>query len=436
MDDLPQVLPSKLILQEPSHFLRRWNSAVYCPDRFAAPILTGSITWTPSSQPAELPSNAYINISVGSDTDEWHSYLNDERWREQVRIQAGGFAAIAWGRNVEKGILKRALPSAATLPINTTIANVTIPVFSITSLSWISDPQQTLTETQLDIEKWADDLGVHPNRTTLTVPGSLVFILEVSINRTRDWMDRPFPPASYVSETRTAVMFTSYQPGNSNCSNHPGTAGNVPPAAGYYHYQNETWYVFARVNYFAGAGVCYNCRLSSDSTVQNDTIVMLQEDPLTKEALRLMPDTMATLVLLNASIPSNWGNFDDYVTEVLSRSYSGAWTALTERTGNWSSKLRSSFISTISSSRAVVNLSRVYAWLSMQLLATLLGFSFLGVQSTSQHPLTGETSMVPFYLDMADVSKPDDFGELEVDEQLRVEPKGNRWKITVDTQPP
>ncbi|KAG8681903.1 hypothetical protein FRC08_015335 [Ceratobasidium sp. 394] len=122
------------------------------------------------------------------------------------------------------------------------------------------------------------------------------------------------------------------------------------------------------------------------------------------EALRLMPDVISLLSVMNTSVPPTWGNIDDYVIAVLGRSYSGAWSALTEFVGSTSPPLASKCASVVSM-QAHITLWRVYLWLGIQLLATVAGVLFLMVQSRSENRLVGDTTLAAFHLDTTTVPR-------------------------------
>ncbi|KAG8739648.1 hypothetical protein FRC10_005350 [Ceratobasidium sp. 414] len=283
------------------------------PAQYAGPILTGSISWIPSTRSAGSVAEAALRVSTVSNSDLWDGYSNYTPRRRYISLQAAGYVNTAWGRNFELGVLKRVIPSADDIPVGSIIANVTLPYFSVTSLEWIKKPAQALAASQLD--------------TYDSVPANL------------------------------------------------STFGSDNPL-------------------LSGSGAL---ALIQDSP--------WSEDSVTTEALRMMPDITASLNLLNTSTPTTWGNIDDYVIDVLGRSYSGGWTALTEYLGGSSPPLTSKFTPSVSSSRARVELWRVYLWLGFQFLAIISGMLFIMIQSQTKNRLVGDTTLAAFYLDTTAVPR-------------------------------
>lgn len=358
--------------------------------RPSSPILTSSITWIPSNRLIAHGSDVLVNVSVVANADEWNMYSNLGPLQQWAVQKAADFVNIAWLREGERGIHKRVLPATARLNINSTLTNVTLPYFAITSLQWISDPVNTLPPDQLNLVRDGGMLNVSGAANPLQ-PGVAVFIQDPR-NATL------FPLPSAISETRTLVLNTHQLPEGETCQSHNSEMfGSLPPAMGLMQ-QDLACYAFARVTYSAGASVCTDCRVSSYLTVQNDTALSRQQDPMTTEALRLMADVTVLLVQENSSIPFAWDDVDDYVVATMSRSYSGAWTALTSYLGQSSAPLTSSFSISVSSLRAQVDLRRVYVWLAIQLLVTVSGVAFLFVRADSEHDLNGDINLLPLRL--------------------------------------
>ncbi|KDN40502.1 hypothetical protein RSAG8_08122, partial [Rhizoctonia solani AG-8 WAC10335] len=386
-----------------------------------SPLLTGSISWVPSNTPARHLTNITIKVPVAFHSNEWDQYQGRVEWRNRVTVQAAGLVTSAWQPGDGKGALKRALRNATGLNVNSTIANVTLPYFAVLSLEWISDPTRELSSYQRDVDGFWSHVGVGDG-TALTVPGTVAMIPD----RNSTWQAGPFPSPGIRSETRILVIYTSRMVGtldptcrldNSNISS------SLPPSLGLIN-QRSFCYGFARVTYEAGASVCTECRVSSALTIQNDTEMVLTEDTMTNEALWMLPDVANILVLSNTSILSSWGNLDDYVSELLARSYCGAWNGLHQWSGGRGEPLISEFSLTLPAIKAQVNLQRVYAWFVTQILASFFGICFLSKLGWSRDPLLGDTSMVPFYFDTSEVTVHQAKGLLEVN---RV---GDRWKIT------
>lgn len=392
-----------------------------------SPILTGSITWIPSSRLVELRSDATVSALVVPDLKQWEEYSTYAPRREWTARQAAGLSNLAWGRDVEKGVMKRVLPSTYGLSINSTVANVTLPYFSVTSLEWVADPM-TLPESQRNLGEIISRLSTYGATRSLLL-GAGALIPDFPWNKTA-------PPATLgISQRRLLVMSTHWTFDNqaTGCSSNTSTIfRNIPSSIGTLQ-TNAECYAFAWVQYSAGTGICKTCRVSSSSVVQNDTALTPQQDLMTLEALRLMPDTSDILVQMNSSIPFSWeGSIDDYVIAVLGRSYSGAWAALTNHLGRHSVPLTSTFSPSVPSLRAQVHLERVYAWFGIQVLSTVCSLIFLSMQFGTKYELIGDTTLAAFELDATEATTQDGLERLREGELLKLEPKDGGWKVIVE----
>ncbi|KAB5589567.1 hypothetical protein CTheo_6993 [Ceratobasidium theobromae] len=397
--------------------------------QYSAPLLAGAITWVPSNRIlTDAPRVGVADILLS----DWQAYSSNAELRQRAGIQAASFANTAWSDKIERGVFKRVVPSVAKLNIGSTIAQVVLPYFEVTSLEWIPDPQQSLTPDQLNVtKKVIPMLSTYSNQSTFFAPATMALIPELNSDWTMDWSNRqkPLPSPSTASESRILALYLHYEEGaNPDCRSRAAEIfGNIPSTLGAY-FDNPSCFAFARVVYRAGAGVCANCRISSNSTVQNDTAIALRDDRMTRDALRLIPDVVGNLVLMNTSVPLPWNALDDYVIETLTRSYSGAWMAL-----NLGGTFFTTYSPAVPTSLAEVNLGRLYAWLGLQLLVLVLGVIFLIVQHSAPSPPLKDTNMklAPFYLDAGDVAKPDNFGTLDEKAHLKIDPS-DPWKIIVD----
>jgi hypothetical protein len=394
----------------------------------ASPIVTGSIAWTPSSILVAVTPNDRINISAidQAGTPPYPGLLDYAI--DYFAVQGVGFVSQTWDRNSEKGVLKRYLPSAALLNINSTIANVSLPSFSVTSLEWISDPVNINYDPKI-YTQLQNVLGKTIIGYLERVTGALALLPDA------DWRNSSSPTTPLPARgTRRAVL--SLGRSDSNYQMCPPIHSNIPdslPANTSFARLGTMCLAFARVTYSTGLGVCTDCRISSPSVVRNDSAIVLQEDRTAAEVLRVMLNITNNLVLVNSSLPAPWRSIDDYVAEALARSYSGAWTVYTEYVSSMGQPLSSNFTPALPLSRARVDLKWAYAWLGTQLLLTLTGLLFLAVQSRSRYSLIGDTTLVAFDLDTSDVPK-SGMSDKDAEQLFKIEPKDDGWKVFVDHQ--
>lgn len=373
--------------------------AIVLPVHLVAPVLTGSITWTPYNRPVGQPSNSVIAVTAMGEGQwsDWNRYLSR---RERTCVTAAGLANVAWGRDSQNSpeILKRVLPSAAQLEMNSTITNVTLPYFSVSKIEWIKDPGSTLTSDQLTLDQACSKVTLYPGgECPLVKEWNTVALVP---DEPAIWTNRSFPSPSYVSETRLMRHYTHWK-----------QSGDCPPpidpSLSDINTHRDTWdicYAYAWVTYTAGVSVCNRCRISSFATVQNDGDLGVEEDPMTREALLMMPTVISMIGLMGNGSPSSYrGNLTEHVVTLLTRSYTASWTALTNFMGEHSPSLTTTYSAALPVSRALVDLKRVYLWLVIQFLITASGILFIWVQIRTRDPIIEDTTLAAFYLDSSDV---------------------------------
>ncbi|KAJ1305342.1 hypothetical protein OPQ81_000358 [Rhizoctonia solani] len=436
-----------------------------------APVLTGSITWAPSSTSPQQSPDASIEIPVASVGQSWQSFKYSDAWRGRITARAASLATTAWGDVNETHTLKRVLPTTNQgLNINSTVANITIPYFSVTGITWLSNPQEELTEHQKNVDSFRNDLGVTPglSSTHLLIPGTFALIPNDNSTWETDAPTSDALPSSFsVSETRIVVIQTSnwglFQDSfdleatrwisiffgwfsdlmgtnqtqsldtqKNECGLKNANISGLPESVGFLPVLNRC-YAFARVTYQAGVGACSECRVSSPHTVQNDSAIQMHNDSMTQMAWWMIPDVTNLLLALNTNIPSPKANIDSYIGEVLLRSYSGAWNALHESLAD-NNTLSTSYAVTVPAVMARVDMRRVYAWLCAQILVTLLGLLLLRILIESQHPLVLSTNidMVPFYLNTTAIGTDPPFLKARNPKEfLGVKPTEVEWEVTI-----
>ncbi|KDN37873.1 hypothetical protein RSAG8_09847, partial [Rhizoctonia solani AG-8 WAC10335] len=110
----------------------------------ASPLVTGSISWVPSSSTLEL-----LSIGALSCVSPGHGFYIMGPSEPSPRLESGAgvqgptFSTnlvinlnTAWSQEVEGGVFKRVLPSAAQLSINSTVENVLVPFFVVNKIEW------------------------------------------------------------------------------------------------------------------------------------------------------------------------------------------------------------------------------------------------------------------------------------------------------------
>ncbi|CAE6445849.1 unnamed protein product [Rhizoctonia solani] len=426
------VLTPTLYARDITTFLTGVTLLVTLAANFVSPLLTGSISWVPSNQPTiYIPDSSGLKVSVVGFGELWEDYLRFKFMREQVVQMSAGAVNTAWGRNADNNVLKRSVSFATGLELNSTITNITIPHFVIHSLKWIKDPNEDLSPDQRNFTQIVNrmaDFG--PLREFPWTVGDVMLI------PTTNWTQTPSPSPSVVkSETRLMLFYHSWRRSNytSTVDSQSGLfiSNTLPSDVGIVE-EDGRLYSFAQVTFSAGVSWCDKCRLSGPSTVQNDTELLLQEDPLTSEALALAPSVAATLVIANSSIPFPMDNINNYVEALLIRSYSGAWNALSDYIGSLATPLISSYYASSQVLGARVNQERVYIWLGLQLCVTVFGVisSFVQSHAGSRSQYLGDTVLASFYLDTSEVPVRRDDPSFKKG-SLKIRVFGDRLKVEV-----
>ncbi|CAE7145888.1 unnamed protein product, partial [Rhizoctonia solani] len=391
----------------------------------ASPLITGSVAWVPSSSTLELSSHPIINISgpaVPSAQLEAGGGVQGPSFSTNLVINLN----TAWSQEVESGVFKRVVPSASQLSINSTIDNLHVPFFAVTKIEWL--PQSAVEETifqtiQSSIYRNRDLF--QPFIEQMGQPGAMGLIIANYSNL----MDPPeFPMLSVLINVARGEMgyldecnsITTYFPNDTTVPKlrfqdrlFPGTKLSLGGC-----------YAYANVSYHAGFGTCRACRVTSPSTVQNDTeLEDMKISGSTNYAVEILLKYLPTLTPVKGSLPDLADNLDTYVTAALIRSYSALWSTWNDEYGYGFTEgpPNSTYRPAFSTLRAEITQSRVYGWLGLQLSLTLAGLVFIWLQSDSRYSLVDDTSMVAFDIDSTEAPKPNRLSKDEPMDMLSIE---------------
>lgn len=159
----------------------------------------------------------------------------------------------------------------------------------------------------------------------------------------------------------------------------------------------------------------------------------------------MTPEVIATMALMNTSIPPTWKNLNSYTSEMLARSYAASWNVLTDTIGSdfvesWSMNVSppsadsaSNGLSTevriaVPSIRAAVSRWRVIVWLGLQALLTFSSIGFIFLQNTVMKPLARSPTVDMFLFDMGEIRRRIGFGVGTADGDQRNQADGRSWK--------
>ncbi|KAH7335036.1 hypothetical protein B0J17DRAFT_733035 [Rhizoctonia solani] len=398
-----------------------------------SPLVTGSISWVPGSSIIDLPFRPTINLTGPAVPDpelEASSGVLLPTFSTDVVINFN----TAWGQDVEDSVFKRVVPSAAQLPINSTVENVYVPFFSVSRIEWF--PKAAIEATIYSTVRGPPTNNAYvsffqPFVEQLGQPGAVGLVTNYS------YFDPPSSPQSLTMLVNVARGHLGY---NDECNSTTTFLPNhttVPSFRLKALFSGtklflEGCYAYANVSYTAGYGTCRACRVGSYSTVQNVTEL---EDVKTSGIIRYLPvlmrEYLPTLTPVRRSLPNMADGLDTYLKAALIRSHSALWNTWNDGFNPDPIPRNSTYKSAFSTLKAEVDQARVCAWLALQLSLTLAGLVFIWLQWNSEHPLNGDTSMIPFDIDSTEVTKPPRSSKCEPKEMLRVEPKGDEWRVVV-----
>ncbi|KAH7320561.1 hypothetical protein B0J17DRAFT_723831 [Rhizoctonia solani] len=392
----------------------------------SSPILTGSISWVPSNELARglsLDPISFVSIGDGIINELHPAYRSRYAVQEAYAIDGAGGVSIEWGREIDKGAVKRVSHEVWSLSINSTIENITLPYFQVDSIRWIKNRDEIpgirdgATPTSL--------LRTYFETTPVNVSGFPVGYAILVPNITTNWSSDPLE-STIIHDTRLLILYFGYDDPNEPSGVYMMTKDL--PSDAYKLSYDPFYYAFAWVTFSAGVGQCkqYNCQVLSPSTIQNLTSIELEPHQFTFQALSMASVVGVYMVIQNNSLPYLWGNINEYVEAVLIRSYSGAWCQLHK--GMVPSRANASYVPSLPRLLARVDQRRVYIWLGLQLLATLLSVLYLIIQCyLSENPLMGDTSLTAFDLDTTAAQTND--ADPSVNRARKVELHGARLKV-------
>jgi hypothetical protein len=280
------------------------------PAQFVAPLLTGAINWIPGTDFVRSPS--------------------------QVSITTPSSAYRAPSR--------RLIPSLFGVALNSTLANVTVPYFQIHSLSWITSAdqvkndiehlEQIISNPEAPALNYSSELSNNPFSFG-TDKGRLVLINDVP------WVPAPYdedtgewiyPPPTIKTAVQWVIVAMQF---DQTCAS--GWSPAFGPTPGLYMYSSPTigsCYVFARMNYTAGAMTCKECRIVLDGVVEavnttEDPLSMAPiPDPLVENAVSMIPEVLFFMKVSNSSQAPSWQNLDGYTRGMISVAYQASWNSL------------------------------------------------------------------------------------------------------------
>ncbi|KAG8822797.1 hypothetical protein FRC17_009462 [Serendipita sp. 399] len=389
-------------------FLRPWPWSIYrimiscfallfLSAELYSPILNGSISWETVTNTGSN-GGALKGISQGWNSWMWRIPRTDYSVVVQavILVMTGLVNARQAYDTSHTSDLWRVVDVARDLPINSTLANITLPFFVIDSFEWIKDPDNTLDSTILNVTDSSSGLlnytsSINPMNNS-PFPGTLALVPKTGLNTTTiDPLQSTTVIGSYY-----VVMNMGISLRGQTCEQQIGQWYDNAPADLKYHakYFRDTksglifgkyfhCLAFARVSVRAGVGQCTNCRITSRFTLRNETEMELLEDIMTEPAFHVMPEVSIMLSLANRTLLAPQMGLDRYIIDTLMQAYCGTWNALTDA-NNWVGQpLETEVRISVLLSAATVDRRRVVAWLVLNMCVAACCAAIVFVQAST-----------------------------------------------------
>lgn len=331
------------------------------PSLFVSPLLTGAVNWIPT-QLYQHP-NDNIRIPQPGPSNTWNEnnlYANNRLYEV---YNAVGLASTATSLDFNLSIpatYKRYFPWFPVMPPNSTVANVTVPIFRINSFHLIRDENEMIEDFSLVDSVIANTNNSNQNFSTvnnlfssngsdagrLTVVHTKPWQASEIVGITHDIFPGDdyteatyeYPAATVVIERKLVIMAMLF---HGSCTLQYSTKfGSFQDIYTYEsvangnHLADRGCYVFFDLNYTAGIATCVDCPVQSDGVAPGGLVTMgdasaqVMPDPLVETALAMMNDVLYYTEIANSSFGPTYNNVEGYVRGMLSMAYQASWNAL------------------------------------------------------------------------------------------------------------
>ena len=330
------------------------------PSLFVSPLLTGAVNWIPTQ--LYQHSNDILRIPQPGPSNTWNEHNLYANNRLYEVYNAVGLASTATSLDFNLSFpatYKRYFPWFPVMPPNSTVANVTVPIFRINSFHPIRDESEmiedfslvdsVITNTNNSNQNFSTannlfSLGSDPGRLTIvhTKPWQASETVGVThdIFPGDDYSEATYeyPAATVVTERRLVVMAMQF---HERCTPQYSTKfGSFQDIYTYEsvangnHLADRGCYVFFDLNYTAGIATCIDCPVQSDGVAPGglvtvgDTAAQVLPHPLVETALAMMTDVLFYTEIANSSFGPTYNNVEGYVRGMLSMAYQASWNSL------------------------------------------------------------------------------------------------------------
>ena len=398
---------------------RSWAIAVVLlcilPQAFMAPLLSGAVNWNPSSVASDTTvavNSAWPSAVFGR--WYWYNRQGDFDKKERLR-QAAGYAGLAWGNDATVAANGSSLSGNGcrhvlhdSLPVNSTLANATIPCIKFHNISWTE-----ISDVPPAVSTLVDQSGpislVAESPQSYYIPGVAVLFTPNFYHTDNQNTDTPPAPKLFSGTKNLGLMVV--RPGDNiyPFGNVANPTGNVSLTDSYIINFWGNGFIIGKVSFTAGVttsavSTCISSRVVEDQTPLDD--VVFEPNAWVNEALWLLPDLMTMIAVMNSSQLPTWHNIDGYAENLIRQAYLASWDMF-----HASFDMQAPvYTATLSESRiqATVSFSRVFAWLAISLLMTFGGILLLlpvmgHITEESEQSYSGEQIRKEEREDMKDV---------------------------------
>ena len=335
------------------------------PSLFTSPLLTGAVNWIPTELYQQ--SNTTLKIPQPGPSNSWNEHNLYSNNRVYEVFNAVGLASTADLRDFNLSIpatYKRYLPWFPALPPNSTVANITIPVFRMNHFQQIRNRTEIKEDFAIVDGVISDIANTNQNYSTPTNlfssgtdPGRLTMI------HTRPWQASEsigvahdifpgnngnnysetmyeYPAATTVTERKLVIVAMQF---DQSCT--PQFSNKFGSFQDYYAYESAAngignhlhekgCYIFFDLNYTAGITQCRDCQVQSNGLTPgglvaiDDASAQILPHPLVETALAMMTDVLFYTEIANSSFAPTFNNLEGYARGILSNAYQASWNAL------------------------------------------------------------------------------------------------------------
>ena len=321
------------------------------PSLFTSPLLTGAVNWTPTE--LYQHSNASLKIPQPGPSNTWneHNIYGNNRLYEVY--SAVGLASTANLLDFNLSVpatYKRYLPWLPIMPPNSTVANITVPVFRMNYFKPIKDRTEIDEDFAVVESVITDQANSNQNFSTINMFNYGTDEGRLTVVHTRPWqaaksngiVQNIFPGSDYsetMFEYPTATTVTERKLVIVAMQVHQACTPQYSKKFGSFQdlYAYESvggCYVFFDLNYTAGITICKDCQVQSNGLAPgglvtiNDASAEILPDPLVETAIAMIPDVLFYTEIANSSFAPTFNNLEGYARGMLSTAYQASWSSL------------------------------------------------------------------------------------------------------------